>query len=385
MKKLIVLAGVLLVAMACSEQQQAPTEVQFAKGGQGGRSWITVVDYQVNKLDPASQTLTGDPILDAQAFASFNDGTRRSVFCGPGELCEPADFFGCPALDQPCNEILFTYEGRLDSIRFSVAHSIGGEGVNGGIIFDTEQLGNSHLGANSWQAATPYIPVAGIPDNSDGTKTVSVYWQGQRRTLGWDDQPGYIHLWNYVPDQDPLDLDSDDSFLFKYTLIRKNDYRVAGYGFALGYPNAWARYRGADHGNRAYTVMDRFGLEISSTGKPRGKGKPVETSTYLTWELQSFEPYNPNEIVDASHVMKVRPPDGPEYLAYPYSLGSSTNYREQLTESGCYELTLVGTYVRDQRFLTSSWDSAVDPASETVAVIYDAEGGEIEVAESCPS
>jgi hypothetical protein len=45
MKKLIVLAGALLVAVACSEQQQAPTEVQFGKGGKARPEiteyWIT--------------------------------------------------------------------------------------------------------------------------------------------------------------------------------------------------------------------------------------------------------------------------------------------------------------------------------------------------------
>jgi hypothetical protein len=50
MKKLIAFAGALLVALACSEGQQAPTEVQFAKGGKKGKpskDQVRLLEYWV--------------------------------------------------------------------------------------------------------------------------------------------------------------------------------------------------------------------------------------------------------------------------------------------------------------------------------------------------
>jgi hypothetical protein len=70
MKKAIALTGALLVALACSEQQQAPTGPQFAKGGKG-KANVTLTEYWVTSDNVLHLAGTG-PVASVAPYPSHD-------------------------------------------------------------------------------------------------------------------------------------------------------------------------------------------------------------------------------------------------------------------------------------------------------------------------
>jgi hypothetical protein len=353
MKKLIVLAGVLLVAMACSERQQAPTDVQFGKGGKKGGGKFTVTAFRVEQLDLGS---THDGLTD-DSDINLEVGSQTG---------QPSNWFGCPNPEKTCNKLEMEFEGPVESIRFYVAHNVGG-------YWYSDEVENSFRAFASWHAFMPHIPV----DASTGQ--VTVYWQGQRRNdLGSPE-------WDLMPDLDPVG--SDDSFVFTYAYKAKN-----GDGWDH-LPGEAANYLGRAPLPPAHAVLDAFqALTV------RGRGKKDPERTWVRFEAQTFthlEDHSDETSIAAAHRFLVTRPSGSVYFPAPKSIGINPDdpvepniHKEEwdteyLTEHGCHRIDLIGVYGRpysppgyDGKDYV--WDSTLDGADPgPVSFYYDASTGEV--------
>jgi len=364
-------------------------------GGGGGPSGpIEIVSLTVEVFDGEGQGMTDVATLDAAITLARADDEFLCVL-GTPELAEqactsPEDFFGCPDNTQPCSRILFTFSGGSDSdnIGFGVAHSVQGcieDGIEGGCVHDP-------LLANSWRAASSsewYQPslligdVKGTPaltDNADGTRTLTVYWQGQRgQRRVWSDTNV---VWSRYPDLDPVGV--TDYFVFRaYSGI--TTFR------ACTFPDAcWTEYRG-NTGTQAYVILDN--IRVLETTRGRGK---KNTNTTIEFEIQAFtqllegrnytdedvvawnlESWAEVMLIDASgkQMLALRSIGiNPDDLAKPEIYKSE--YRVTLSESDCYEVHLLAVFIGDVDHLEYVWYPAGDLDALRTFKVHLVDGGE---------
>lgn len=323
---------------------------------------------------------------------------------------ERAAFLGCPDATRPCSKIIMTFSGGSDTdkIGFAVSHSVQGciDGeIEGGCVHDP-YLGNAH-GASSWiQASQPEVLIGDVTrttsliDNGDGTRTLTVYWQGQRgQRRVWSDAN---RVWSRYPDLDPVG--GTDYFVFRaYSGSRM-------FQSCTTLPTTcWAAYTG-DAGTQAYVVLDNIRpLQQSSRGK---KPKTNPATIGIEFDVQAFTG-NPRSLLDGSidykdpavvesnleswaEMMLVHEggkqmiagsssgidPDDPEK---PEIYRSS--YRFTFPEPGCYEFRLLEVFIQDVDALEYAWYSQDDlDAVKTLRVNHDINGGETtwSPGETCP-
>ena len=311
------------------------------------------------------------------------------------EACDPTEreaFFGCPDINRSCGRILFTFSGGsdADNIRFRVSHSVqgcvDGEIVVGGCVYDSD-LTDAWKASGRSQVSQPDLlisEVSGTPaltENGDGTRTLTVYWQGQRgQKRVWSDEE---HVWSRYPKLDPVG--SMDFFVFRAR--SGNTFFQACVSPTL----CWAEYTG-DAGTQAYVVWDG----IQPLGRFRGK-KPQTTG--IKFEFQAFSDPQPldglidygdpdvvaSNLQSSARVMLVDA-SGKQMLPVQ-SIGSDpddpdkpgiykSGYQFTFPASGCYEFRLLEVFIHDVDDLEYVWYSQGDVAAIKTLRVDHVDGGE---------
>lgn len=153
--------------------------------------------------------------------------------------------------------------------------------------------------------------------------------------------------WDYQPDLDPLG--SSSTFVFRPTYDGGTvGARLSG----TAYADAVAEHQGESVAGRMFSVFDDFGVIVT-----RARGKKHPASMKMTFEVQAFtEPGRNGRNVKAHHAVMMVSPDGSTTLVLMrsaginpddpdepdiYKIGFETN---TLTDTGCYQLELIGSY-----------------------------------------
>jgi len=341
-RQLFALSVALVVAaVGCSDEgPNVPTEVSLAKGGEpgppegkgGGRTDFQITDFWVETFkNDTVISLTGDLEIDGAV--------------------DPDGILGCPVTGNSyelCNKLTLTFEGSVDSIRYTVGHDVRG-------LFYSD-VDNPRWARAHSHSMMPYVPVA------PGTNTVVVYWQGQRKYAGG---------WDKMPDLDPLG--GLDRFAFRLVYKKGQDVRVST--SLVAFPEGGAQYRGWTAATFAYPVIDdvRF-----TQDKRRGKNRP--SPTYLKFELQSFT--NEADIstnIATDHTILAIRPGGSRYIVWDVSIGidyddpdEPTIYKQEfVTEDltqllGCHQFEVIGVYPHSYSLPAYDgrevvWDPALAP------------------------
>ena len=296
--------------------------VQEKGNNESGKFEVTSFEvFRKMITDPVG--LTGDPAIDAAV------AEKEGV---------PSDYFGCPDPTRICNEIVMTFVGRRDSIGYKVSYNFKN-------LYHDETVGNHWYASAFSSRSIPKVPVV----RSSGV--VRVFWQGQRRTAIWDELTGQYHFeWDFQPDLDPLG--SPSTFVFRPTYEGgTTGARMSGTAHA----DAFAEHQGESVAGRMFSVFDDFGLIVVVT-RARGKKHPASMTIKMTFQVQAFtEPGRSGRNVKAHHAVIMVSPDGSKTLVWVRSVGINpddpdepdiykTGFETTLTDSGCYQLELIGSY-----------------------------------------
>ena len=188
------------------------------------------------------------------------------------------DFFGCPDATRVCNELILELSGGGTNDRISVLAEPSVQGClavtpDGGCVYDMNLVNRRN--AASWsQRVLPVFPLNAVAE-SGGTRTFTLYWQGQRKTTRDNDDGTRDKVWDRYPDLDFVD--QPDYFVFSFG--RSNDkssgvfgrtYPDCTYGDGV-YRDCWAEFQG-EEGRKAYAVWDAF--QFGTSGKGRKAKKP---------------------------------------------------------------------------------------------------------------
>jgi hypothetical protein len=359
-------------------------EPQFAKGGIPGKSQpneFVLTGFTVDKLPPLSFGLGHPASEDPEILAFIQAEEEAAGF-------EAGSFFGCPDATRTCNKLIMSFEGDLESFRFSVSHDPDQQ-----FSASDSYLEDPTRAAIWWQNALPTLPMSGKES------PLIVYWQGQRGLYGhYDDvEERMVYDWSLMPDLDVVGT-ADDRFVFGCAFTTRSGGLMCGRGKLWGYEDGWAEYHGEDAEERAFVVIDEILLQTEGGSSKPKKNEPPP-STYLRFAFQAFSAEGPfDEIPDyfdpstqaASLAAAFRPiithPSGRVVVADLVSSGSTPDsptkpgiekqrYRfGPFTEEGCHVLTLMGAYIHDLDALNAVWDPQVDQGpgmeSEPIWVYY---------------
>jgi hypothetical protein len=192
MKKLIALAGALLVALACSEGQQAPTDVQFAKGGGSG---VTFTNYWITTDNVIHVEGTGKVnwIAAEPAHDFWHNGTADDNYSDHFEIDHPGPGWVEVTRDKDTWTVDIPWNGERDpdsrfrnfassanpdpfvfGFRYAV---VGGRVWHGmrplGVIVDGATLGMEYNGLRSYATYTGDAPDGRLYVNSLDLSEVS--------------------------------------------------------------------------------------------------------------------------------------------------------------------------------------------------------------------
>ena len=368
------------------------------------------MSLKVEVLNGVKRGMTDDATVnDVIALAAETAGDEFLCYLGTGsEACttrEPSDtepsevaaFFGCPDDMRPCSKISFTFSGGSDgdNIGFRVSHSVQGcvdTVMTGGCVQDPV-LANSYRAASWSQVYQPSLLIGDVKDtsaltvNSDGTRTLTVYWQGQRgQRRVWDDTE---RVWSRYPDLDPV---GGDYFVFR-AYSGNTTFRAC----TLLPDPCWTQYRG-DAGTQAYVVLDDIQLLGTGRGKkPKTTGVEFEIQAFRSIPLQfptlpdeSSIDYKNSDVVasnleSSAEVMLVDPSGSKQMLA-KRSIGIDpddpdkpdiyrSGFRFTFPESGCYEFRLLEVFIQDVGNLEYVWYSQGDTDAIKTLWVNHVQGG----------
>ena len=401
-------AGCCLVVMflGCSDPTgDGPTGPEFAKGGVkgkpgggGGGGSSTSVEFVGLNVQVLHDGLTHGMTDVATVDAGIADATAGDEFlCQLGTAFPDCDgpqrlaFFGCPDTTLPCGKILFTFSGGVDgdNIGFNVSHSIQGcvenDIVVGGCFYDLN-LGDRWRAASWSQAYQPRLLIGevtgtdALTDNGDGTRTLTVYWQGQRGQRRWSDDTVVSVVWSRYPDLDGLG--ETDYFVFRAA----SGSRTFQACTVIPTP-CWTEYTG-DPGTQAYVVLDDIQLVTQGRGKKtKTSGIAFEIQAFRTPQVGSIDYREPSVVasnleswasvmlVDASgkQMLAIQSagvnPDDPDKPAIYVS-----GFQFTFPADACYEFHLLEVFIQDVDHLEYVWYSQSDPIE--VLRVDHVEGGE---------
>jgi hypothetical protein len=372
------------------------------KVNNGPIEWPEAVSMEVDVLPPGETHGMTDVVAVDDSIA--RNRAHQTYLCNPGDPLpecnaqEKLTFFGCPDATRSCNRLRFTFTGDADWIGIAVEPSAQGcldgtQEIEGGCVYDPDLQ-------DSWMAATFYMTyqpsmlladLAGTPalvENPDGSRTLRVYWQGQR---GGSDYVTGDYIWSRYPD---LDFPgTTDYFLFRAQVAIGAEVKWLGIAYSScdATSPCWAEYKGAA-GSQAYAYWDAFAL---GGGKGRNKDRDPK---YLAFDLQLFS-VDPNSLPQAGGgpdyldsdvteanlkawpTLMVMDPSGIKSILSLSSVGMDPNdpdkpsiyksaFRLPFVGAGCYEVKLMDAFVHDFSALEYVWYSQGDPDALYLRVDY---------------
>ena len=367
---------------------------QKGSGGGGSSKSIELVGLEVQVLhDGVIRGMTDVAVVDL-AIAAAAIVQDDEFLCELGTLpqqCtqqEQETFFGCPDITQPCAKVLFTFRGGVDNdnIGFKASHSIQGcaenEIITGGCVYDLS-LGNRWRAAGWSQQYQPTLLIGevtgteALADNGDGTRTLTIYWQGQRGQRRLSDSRV---VWSRYPDLDPPE--GPDYFVFRAYSGNRTFQSCP----TIPTP-CWTEYNG-DPGTQAFVTLDDIQLVSQRRGK-KATGVAFEIQAFRTLQGDPIDYLDPGVVAanleSWASVMLVYA--GEKQMLALQSVGTNpddpdkpeiyrSGFRFMFPETGCYEFHLLEVFIQDVDHLEYVWYSGNDVNAIKVFRVDHVEGGE---------